>query len=55
MQDNHDIVLRLFGLANIVVADMITRPREIAKLYGTLPQGAREGVDKRDKGTGSTK
>lgn len=48
MHDNYDIALRIFSLLNIVVQEMITRPREIAELYGNLPQSQRDAIEKRD-------
>jgi hypothetical protein len=39
---------RLFGLVNIIVEQQITQPKTIAELFGTLPEGARKGIEKRD-------
>lgn len=38
----------LFELVNQVVEDRIARPAKLAKLYESLPDGAREHIDKRD-------
>ncbi|WP_208459184.1 DUF4145 domain-containing protein [Burkholderia pyrrocinia] len=41
-------VHQLFGLVNIIVEQQITQPKKIAELFGTLPEGARAGIEKRD-------
>ncbi|PQP05531.1 hypothetical protein C5615_38715 [Burkholderia cepacia] len=41
-------VNQLFGLVNIIVEQQITQPKKIAELFGTLPEGARNGIEKRD-------
>jgi hypothetical protein len=51
LTDTPEIALELFKLVNFIVDDQIRRPREIAAIYGKLPQGAIERIDKRD-GTG---
>lgn len=53
MQDNQDTAVQLFSLVNMVIYEMITRPREIARLYGNLPQSARDAVEQRDKASNS--
>lgn len=50
IRDNHDIALRLFSLVNMIVYDVITRPREIEETYGILPTGALNSIEIRDKG-----
>ncbi|WP_084201336.1 DUF4145 domain-containing protein [Geobacter pickeringii] len=49
LQDTPEIATTLFRLINIVVQDRITRPKEIESLYATLPEGAIEAIEKRDK------
>ncbi|WP_063893074.1 DUF4145 domain-containing protein [Burkholderia ubonensis] len=39
---------QLFGLVNIIVEQQITQPKKIAELFGTLPEGARNGIERRD-------
>ncbi|MDR5771806.1 MULTISPECIES: DUF4145 domain-containing protein [unclassified Caballeronia] len=49
--DQADVVAtanQLFGLVNIIVEQQITQPKKIAELFGTLPEGARNWIDKRD-------
>nr|WP_241021750.1 DUF4145 domain-containing protein [Burkholderia sp. Ac-20353] len=41
-------VNQLFGLINIIVEQQITQPKKIAELFGALPKGARNGIEKRD-------
>lgn len=41
-------VNQLFGLVNIIVEQQITQPKKIAELFGTLPEGARNGIERRD-------
>ena len=41
-------VNQLFALVNIIVEQQVTQPRRIAELFGTLPEGARNGIEKRD-------
>jgi len=49
LRDDVPIVSQLFRLVNLVVQQMITQPREIDELWGKMPEGAREGVEKRDR------
>lgn len=49
LQDTPEIASTLFRLVNVVVQDRITRPKEIEHLYATLPEGAIEAIEKRDK------
>jgi hypothetical protein len=48
VNDDPRTALALFGLVNEITEAMIARPRRIAELYGSLPEGAREAVAKRD-------
>nr|WP_165284730.1 MULTISPECIES: DUF4145 domain-containing protein [unclassified Pseudomonas] len=38
----------LFGLVNEIVEDRIARPKKLAALFASLPNGAREAIEKRD-------
>ncbi len=53
VRDNLDIARHLFPLVNLIVYEMITCPREIAELYGSLPQRDLDTIAKCDKGTRS--
>jgi len=48
VKDNPDMALRLFKLTNLIVEDMITKPKEVAEIYETLPEGAKDAITKRD-------
>ena len=48
LNDSPEIANHLFRLVNIIVQDRITRPREVEELYGSLPDGAREAIERRD-------
>ena len=49
LKDNHDVALNLFDLTNIIAEVMITQPKEIEKLYSSLPDEQKEAINKRDK------
>lgn len=49
LNDTPEIAHSLFQLINIIVQDRISRPKEIESLYSSLPTGAREAIEKRDK------
>ncbi|MCR9306378.1 DUF4145 domain-containing protein [Vibrio diabolicus] len=54
LTDNPEIAHSLFEMINFIVEDRISRPKKVAELYGKLPQGALNAVEKRDspvKGT----
>jgi hypothetical protein len=38
----------LFDLVNIIIEDRIAKPKELEKLFASLPQGALDGIAKRD-------
>lgn len=48
VKDNPDMALSLFKLTNLIVEDMITKPKEVAELYEALPDGAKDAIAKRD-------
>lgn len=47
--DTPEISAALFDLINIIVREMITRPKEIEKFYQTLPPNLLNQIEKRDK------
>lgn len=49
LDDSPEIALSLFKLINIIVEDRITKPKEVEALYASLPVGALEAIEKRDK------
>lgn len=49
LDDNPDIVYRLFGLLNYVVDALITQPKLINAFFDELPSGAKGAIEERDK------
>jgi hypothetical protein len=49
LEDNPEMALSLFKLTNLIVEDMITKPKEVAELFEALPEGAKDAITKRDK------
>lgn len=49
LKDDIETAVALFGLVNMIVDAMITQPKEVEQLFGRLPQGAKEAIQKRDK------
>jgi hypothetical protein len=48
LKDNHETAEKLFKLVNFIAEKMITEPREVEELYGSLPQSKIEGINARD-------
>jgi len=48
LTDDRDTAVALFGLLNFIVEQQITRPRELAAIYGSLPASALTAIQKRD-------
>jgi predicted nucleic-acid-binding Zn-ribbon protein len=48
LNDNKEIAIKLFELVNIIARIMITQPKEIEKLYKTLPKQKLDGIESRD-------
>lgn len=46
--EENQVVNTLFGLVNFIVENQITQPKQLAAMYKSLPDGAREGISKRD-------
>lgn len=49
LKDDTATALQLFSLINLIADVMITQPKEVDKLYSSLPKELREAVLKRDK------
>lgn len=49
LNDDKDVAYQLFELVNIIAQTMITQPKEISKLYSSLPKGKLDGIAKRDE------
>jgi hypothetical protein len=52
LRDEPETAVQLAGLVNFIAEAMITQPKEIDKLYDSLPEPKREAIDRRD-GTAS--
>lgn len=48
LNDSPDVAFSLFEMINFIIEDRISRPKQIAELYGKLPQGALVAIQKRD-------
>jgi len=51
LKDDNDIALNLFTLINIIADVMISQPKEIDKLYNTLPENQIDAIKKGDNKT----
>jgi len=49
--DNPEMAGSLFALVNLVTDYMLSKPNEVSEIYGSLPQGAIEAIEKRDRKT----
>lgn len=49
VDDNIEIVNKLFGIINFIADQTITREKEINAFYANLPEKSREAVEKRDQ------
>jgi predicted RNA-binding Zn-ribbon protein involved in translation (DUF1610 family) len=49
LTDNIETAEKLFVLINLITDVMITRPKEVAKLYNSLPANKLDGIKDRDK------
>jgi hypothetical protein len=47
--DTAEIAHSLFPLINIIVDQMVTQPKLAEAIYDTIPQGAKEAIEKRDE------
>ncbi|MCF6208131.1 MAG: DUF4145 domain-containing protein, partial [Ghiorsea sp.] len=48
LKDDLNTVNKLFKLVNFIANKMITEPREIDAIYGSLPQDKIDGINQRD-------
>lgn len=49
LKDDRKTATALFDLVNLIAESMITRPKKINDLYGSLPEGPRDAIEKRDR------
>ncbi|MEN6452560.1 MAG: DUF4145 domain-containing protein [Thermoguttaceae bacterium] len=48
LNDNPQVAQSLFNIVNMIVEKMITQPKELATIYGNLPQKKLDAIEKRD-------
>jgi Domain of unknown function (DUF4145) len=48
--DSEDVVSQLFTIVNLIGEYMISRPKKVSDMYDSLPQGARDQIQRRDGG-----
>lgn len=46
--DVAEVAHSLFDLINVIVEDRIAKPKKLQELFEKLPQGARDGIERRD-------
>ena len=51
LDSDGELVPALFGLLNVIVEQVVARPRQLADLYGALPAGAQAAIARRDSTT----
>jgi len=48
LNDEPAVALNLFSLVNMIIENMITQPKEIEKMFGSLPESTLAQIEKRD-------
>jgi len=48
LEDDSNLANSLFKMINIIVEDRISREKEIDALFDDMPEGAKDGIKKRD-------
>lgn len=48
IEDNPKVAMSLFKITNLIVDNVITKPKEVEELYSNLPEEAREQITERD-------
>jgi hypothetical protein len=49
LKDDRETAISLFDWVNMIVAVMITQPKEVKSVYEKIPKGAKDAIVKRDK------
>ena len=47
--DNGEVAHKLFDLVNLIAEIMISQPKHVSAMFDGLPEGARKGIEQRDK------
>jgi hypothetical protein len=48
LKDDRETAIKLFKLVNIIAEQMISNPKHVEEIYGTLPESKRTAIEKRD-------
>lgn len=48
LRDDRATAEMLFKLLNLIIDKLVSEPKHIAEIYGSLPQAARDAIEKRD-------
>ncbi len=51
LKDDRDTAETLFKLVNLIAEKMISEPKRVDAVYGSLPPAKREAIERRDKGS----
>jgi hypothetical protein len=51
LNDNKEVAVKLFSLVNLICEQMISHPKQVQELYGSLPASKLEGIKARDSKT----
>jgi len=49
LRDDIETAEKLFALVNLIAEVMISQPKHIEQMYGSLPEGKREAIERRDQ------
>lgn len=49
LDDSPEIANTLFEMINLIVEELIARPKRATELFSKLPEGARQAIEKRDR------
>lgn len=48
LRDDRQTAEKLFGLVNLIAEFMISQPKHVSEMFGSLPEGALHAIEKRD-------
>ncbi|QPW61562.1 DUF4145 domain-containing protein [Clostridium botulinum] len=49
LEDNEDMVIKLFSILNFIVDKLIVEPKEMEEVFNWLPDSKKRAIEKRDK------